>query len=179
MIGQVAGWLAGKLFFGGNKGAVNVVPALVIAALLALASGWVSAKVSGWLSSRAITAAERRADELQVKLSAQAAEFEQARAAADKLHLEAMLQRDAMHQQELQRRAEVVKASQAKAQEASSRFARLNNRLKEIDRERPRAACPGHAADPARRLLLDEAQDAANDLPAAGDRGSAAGDRGG
>lgn len=165
MIPQALGWIAGKLFFGGNRGAVNLLPAVVIAAALALGSGWLSSKITGWSNDKAIAQAEKRAAALQLQLDEQRIAFESAQRQAQQQHLAALIERDAQHQRDLERQADVVAEARTAAKAATTRFARLNARLKDLDRENPRVACP---ADPGRLRLLDDIEAAANGLPAAG-----------
>lgn len=156
----IFGWLAGKLFFGGNKGALNVVPVLVlavIAVVLAYGAGRVS---KGWQVAGELKDLRAEVATLNSTVNDQRAEHEAYVKALEQAHTAALVERDAEHARQLQAQADEVAESLQRAKRTQARFDTLNNRLAEIHRESPAAgSC---VSTPGSLRLLQEAAAAAN-----------------
>lgn len=159
MIGSVVGWIAGKLFFGGNKSALNIVPAIVIAVVVAGGAYYAGRGMQALKSRGTVNALTEELAQAKSKAAEDAKSFQESVRAAEFAHNEALIARDAAHQADLMRQSAAITDARQRAAEATQRFDALNNQLVRIHNETPAVAC----AVPADRLsVLDAAERAAN-----------------
>jgi hypothetical protein len=159
MVGSVVAWVASKLFFGGNKGAVNTGPALIVIVLVGLLAYGAGSLFKGWSKRSEIKSLTTKVVTLTAELKSERESCDEARAKAEADHLAAIVERDRAHAEELQRQSVEIAEARRRAIEAATRFDNLNNQLVRIQSEAPSVACTTSA----RRLqLLDQAASAAN-----------------
>ena len=155
----IFGWLAGKLFFGGNKSALNLIPAIGIALVLATATYFAGRGMQAWKDGAKIKSLTTQVDDLTTDAAEKAAAYIQAVRDSEDRHTAALIERDRLHEADLQRRATEITEARERAAEATQRFQSLNNQLVRIQNATPAVVCPV-AAD--RLQILDAAERAAN-----------------
>lgn len=159
MIASVAAWIASKLFFGGNKSALNVVPAIVIAVVVTVCAYYTGRGVQAIKSRADLKAMTSERDGATARADSVEAEYKAAIRASEDAHTAALIAMDAAHQAELQRQSDAITKARLAASEATQRFDALNNQLVRIHNEAPAVACD---IPPDRLSVLEAAAAAAN-----------------
>lgn len=174
MIGSVAAWIAGKLFFGGNKSALNIIPAIVIAVVVAGGAYYAGRGMQALKGRGVVKALTEELTEVKGRAERDAKSYQEAALAAEFAHNEALIARDAAHQDDLRRQSEAITQARQRAAEATQRFDALNNQLTRIHNETPAVACD---ITPDRLSVLEAAARAANAAGTSGATPAPAGDR--
>jgi hypothetical protein len=174
MIGSVVGWIAGKLFFGGNKSALNIVPAIVIAVVVAGGAYYAGRGMQALKGRGVVKALTEELETVKAREASAAKSYQEAALAAEFAHNEALIARDAAHQADLRRQSEAITQARQRAAEATQRFESLNNQLVRIHNEAPAVACD---IPPDRLSVLEAAARAANAAGTGGATPASSGDR--